>query len=79
MKLVRLIKAYLNETCTKFCVGGNMPDEFTIQNDLKRNVSPPLLFNFALEYATWKAQESQERFEENGAHQLQVYVDDVNI
>jgi hypothetical protein len=53
MKVIRLIKVYLNETYNKVCIGKHLSDSFPIQNGLKQlDVPSLLLFNFALEYAT---------------------------
>jgi hypothetical protein len=35
MKLVRLIKMCLNETCSKVCIGKHLSESFPIQNGLK--------------------------------------------
>jgi len=43
------------------------------------DVLSPLLFYFVVEYAIRRVQVNQDGFKSNGAHQLLVYVDDVNI
>jgi hypothetical protein len=54
--------------------------KLSYQNGLKQgDALSPLLFNFALEYAIRKAQESQVGLKLNGKHHLPAYADDVNL
>jgi hypothetical protein len=42
----------LNETYSRFHIGKNLSDKFTVENGLKKgDTLSPLLFSFALEYA----------------------------
>ena len=48
MKLVRLIKIFLHETCSRVRVGKHLSDMFSIKNCLKQEGAlSPFLFNLA--------------------------------
>jgi hypothetical protein len=58
-KLVGLIKICLNETYSRVRIGKSLSDKFTVQNGLKQgDALSPLFFNFALEYAIRRVQET---------------------
>ena len=71
-KLVRLIKTCLDGTQSKVRIGNYL------SIGLKQGDALSPLFNFALEYAIWKVQETNLGLDMNGTHQVLAYVD-VNL
>jgi len=71
MKLVRLIKMCLNETYSRVRGNKHLSDMFPIMTGLKQGYAlPPLVFNFALEYAIRTVQVNQDGMKVNGTHQF---------
>jgi hypothetical protein len=78
MKLVRTIKMCLTETCSRLRVGENLIS-FLLGMVWKKKVFFGVVFNFGLEFAIWKVQETPNSLLLNGTHQLLVCAVDVNI
>jgi hypothetical protein len=80
MKLLRLIKMCLKETCGSVWEGKDLHDMFPVRIGLKQGVAlSPLLFNFALGCAIRRVHVNQNGLKLNGTHWLLVYADDDNI
>ena len=76
MKLVRLIKMWLNETYSGVQVGQHLCDVFPSKSGFKQgDAFSPLLFNCASEYGIRRVEINQDGLKLNGTHQLLVYVD----
>ena len=79
-KLVRLINTCLDGTQRKVRIGNYLSSSFPIENSLKQgDALSPQLFNFSLEYAIRKVQETNLGLYMNGTHQVLAYADDVNL
>jgi hypothetical protein len=81
MKLVRLVKMYLNnKNYSRPWVDKHLFDMFCIKNGSKEgDVLSLLLFNFTLEYTGRRVQANKEGLKLNGTHQFLVHADDTGL
>ena len=71
--LVRLIKTCLDRTQSKVRIGNYVSSSFLNENGLKQgDALSPLLFNFTLEYAIKKIQETNLGLDMNDTHQVMI-------
>jgi hypothetical protein len=62
----------LNETYVKVFIGKHLCDTFPVNAVKQEDALLPLLFNFAIEYATGKVQANEEELKSRGTHQFLV-------
>jgi hypothetical protein len=79
VKLVRIIKMYLNKTYSKVPIGKNLSDAFAIQNDVKQGDNLYDHFQLCFRICNQEGPRKSGRLELIGTHQLLVYADDVNV
>jgi hypothetical protein len=80
MKLVSLIKMFLDEICSRVWVGKHVSDTFPVRNGLKHgDALLLLLFNLAVECTIRRVQVNQDGLKLNGTHQLVFYSEEVYI
>jgi hypothetical protein len=77
LKLVRLIKLYLNATNSRVRVSKHLSETFPIKNGLKLCIIA-IAFSFVFEYVIRRVQVNQDGLKLKGTHQLLVYVYVVN-
>ena len=80
MKLARLIKMWLHETCSRVRVGKYLSDMFPLRNGLKkRRIFIFIAFQLCLKYAIKRVKGNQDGLKLDGKYQLLIYIDDVTI